>query len=515
MFTVSGYADHASIPELTPYGKDPVNVKKIVVDQTSGKTTVILPIMPIGRVSKSGFGVDDFTNAYRDCSRAVGLADLTLMKTPDGHFAHPSKRENTASQDYQLQQTYSVGKLQYVFPVPDNKNRVIGAFDVTDPVAAEVFQQYQNSYNIGAVPLFTSCMIINSASENQHAIKHFDLMHVTLTDDPSFGKELTQVGAVCAGPVDSCVVNYKLNAASNVGMSVVGKIIDLRYEQCPFCVRSEMVRLMEQNKKINEDSCNVVNLASNLRMPDKPADEAPQGEAQTNIILPDKKDSEAPATSPLDAMMKEVITKVDELSKKTEANTITTPPSGEKPADEEKPKHDDNPEKKESIKWDDIDITKHPKFNDTVKAIVAEAITTSKEKDSEYQQLRSESRFNKIGQILASHQRNFVDPNTGKGDPKKFDAALDFLVASNWKTEDISKVMETLSPFATVETPVPASEGAAPEIKNKASSNRGVPTTDAALKDKEDVKNKASNHDFTPKSNSMRFVDSVIYGNSA
>lgn len=525
MLSVSGYGANAELlgMELAPrgYGGETVHVRKIVVDPSSGQTTVIVPIMPLGKVAKSGFGVaDDEQNAYQHCCRAIGKADLTLMKTLDGHFAHPSKDALSTIENYRYQQTYSVGKLQYVFPKVDSQRRLWGAFNVTDHVAQSVFQKYEDSYNQGIIPLWTSAQIVNSASENQKAIRYFDLMHVTLTDDPAFGKELTQVGAVCQGPVQSCVL--KFNAASNargsVGINLYGDIVDLRYETCPFCVETALTNIMEQNIKVNQDSFNIFNRGSNINMPDDTKTEGTEKKPETEVVQPDAakddKQKDDSSANPLNGMMKEVLSKVDELAKKTEANTIKTDTS--KPEEEKKPetKADEKPDAQKPTPIDWEAVSKDPKFEEIVNKKIEDKIESIKEKDTDYQQMKNEARYNMVGGVLASRHRNFIDPNTGKPDAKKFDAALDFFMKSNYTKPQIEAMLDTISPFATAETS--PTEEQAPVQTHKASNTRGVPTTNAAFEDKDDKKvNKASNSNLSDIHDSIRFVDAIITDNSA
>lgn len=525
MLSVSGYGANAELlgMELTPrgYGGETVNIRKIVVDPSSGKTTVIVPIFPLGKVSNAGFGVaDDERAAYEHCCRAIGKADLTLMKSLDGHFPHPSKDALSVIENYRYQQSYSVGKLGYVFPHADSKRRMWGAFNVTDHTAAEVFKKYEDSYNQGIIPLYTSAQIVNSASENQKSIRYFDLMHVTLTDDPAYGKELTQVGAVCEGPVQSCVL--KFNAASNargsIGINLYGQTVDMRYETCPFCVETALTNIMEQNIKVNQDSFLIFNQASNNKMPDKPDNtESIEKKPETEIVAPDAakgKENENSSNDALKGVMDQVLDKVEELRKNTEANTIKTDTNEEK-KDDKKPETTTPESKPTSIDWEAV--SKDPKFKELVSKEIESAVTSIKEKDSEYQQMKNESRFNMVGGTLASRQRNFIDPNTGKPDAKKFDAALDFFMKSNYSKEQIEALLDTVSPFGTAETQTAPTEGQAPTITQKASNSRGVPKTGAAFDgDEDDEKvNSASNRKLSEVPASLRFVDAIVADNSA
>jgi hypothetical protein len=440
------------------------------------------------------------------------------MKTLDGHFAHPSKDALSTIENYRYQQTYSTGKLEYVFPKVDSKRRIWGAFDITDPVAAKVFQKYEDSYNQGIIPLFTSAQIVNSASENQKAIRYFDLMHVTLTDDPAFGTELTEVGAVCDGPVQSCVL--KFNAASNstseIGINLYGDIVDLRYERCPFCVETALTNIMEKNKRVNQDSFLIFNQASNNNMED---DTKPEGEKkpESEVIMPDaakdNKQNENSSGNPLAGVMQQVLQKVDELAKKTEANTIKTDTNTEGKKDDKKPEVT----AAESLKPEKIDweaVAKDPKFTELVNKQIEDAVTKIKDNDPDYQQMKNESRFNMVGGDLASRHRNFIDPNTGKPDAKKFDAALDFFMKGNYTKPQIEALLDTVSPFAAVDTA--PTEEQAPTITQKASNSRGVPVTGAAFEDGEGKKvNKASNSNLSRVHDSIRFVDAIVADNSA
>ncbi|HTH21695.1 MAG TPA: hypothetical protein VL854_05725, partial [Nitrososphaeraceae archaeon] len=98
------------------------SVKKIVVDPTSGDVTLITPIFPLGKVTNhkeefKKWGVAKVVEkVYGNLKRAVGKADLTLMKTLDNHFAHPTNPDDTPWKNYTYQSQYSLGKLAHVYP---------------------------------------------------------------------------------------------------------------------------------------------------------------------------------------------------------------------------------------------------------------------------------------------------------------------------------------------------------------------------------------------------------------
>jgi dihydroneopterin aldolase len=449
--------------------ENPEDIKKIVVDPVSHEIHLFLPIFPLGKKAKppDDFAIyNDYQNAYKQVQRAIGKADVTLMKTLDNKFAHPRNDALSVIENYKMQSNYSIGKLEYVFPKPDSNNRMWGSYNITDPVAKKVVMKYKDSFEKGIIPLFTSSQIAREPTDNPNAVKNFDLMHTTLTDGPAFGKELSMVGGVCQGDMQSCMLKY--NAASDrvtdVGMTIHGDVIDLKFEECPFCVETELTNIFENNLK-NSDY--ILNSASKASMPNNE-------EQKGGVVKPDE-DQSGTSRAPIDveALSENVAKKVAELTKANEVGSV----------EEAKGKTKDNEvnDKKDVV----VDIENHPKFKameELVKGLVDQVKSvagTIKEKDEKLSVLESKASETEIGDLLAAFEFNFYDPETGKADPARWEAAFKFAKEKKMTPTELRTYLETLSPYGSKPRKMEAL------VTNKASLNRGVPKYNSAFEGKE------------------------------
>ncbi len=460
-------------PARLKFGSDPDNVRSIIVDSTSNDIHLIVPIFPLGKVAKppDDFAIDDdFNNAYNRLQRAIGKADLTLMKTLDNKFAHPRDDKISVKENYVMQSHYSLGKLEYIFPKPDAFNRVCGSYNVTDPTGKKVVMKYREYFDKGAIPFFTSSQIVRNASEPKYKVRTFDLMHTTLTDEPAFGKELSAVSAVCQGDVRSCVMNYAAASGkvSEVGIDINGNIIDIHHtkENCTFCVETELTNIFENNIKNSEY---ILNSAS---IPQMSAQEGKQ-----EVIKPDEDQSTNNASRmPIDVekLSTDVAKKIAELNKQNEISSTAS----EK---EEEKKPEEPPEGKEEGK--NVDIANHPlvkQLLDKVNKLSAAQEDLSKavkEKDATIDTLTAKNNEAEIGDLLAAHEYNFFDPETGKVDPSKWEAAYEYLKSTGWNKKQIETLLSKITPFGTKARKTEAEQ----LITQKASTNRGVPKYNAAF----------------------------------
>jgi hypothetical protein len=483
------------------------NVKKIVADPTSGKVHLITPIFPLGKITNHAelikrWGVSTFVDkVYGHLQRAIGKADLTVMKTLSGHFAHPTNENANQFQNYTYQSQYSIGKLAHVFKNPDSNRVMWGAYEITEPVAKPVVMEFMDSYNKGLVPLFTSSQIVNSASENPLSIENFDLMHTTLTDDPSFGKELTKVGAVCQGDVQQCTMQIRTasNTTEKVNVMIIGKDVEIHHKECPFCVAGELRHLFKQNSSLK------LNKASNLQMSAKTEEIAKTEEKVINPDVDQKKDS-----SVLDpkALADDISSRITETFNKQ----VLVKPDEQKT--EESPKTEEK--KEEHIKVEGIkeyNIEDDPKFKKMQAQMekMSKQLESSKVDSEELKTLRAEQNFNKIGTKLAEFESNFINPETGKADPKAFDKAFEFLQnmskENKWSLDDIGIVLSTLSPYGNMgRTVAPEKEMS---VIQKAANNHGVPQLNAAFQGKEETHSASNN----TKSSGLSLVDSILREN--
>jgi hypothetical protein len=459
---------------------DPDDIKKIIVDPVSQEVHLILPIFPLGKKAKppDDFAItNNFPGVYNELQRAIGKADLTLMKTLDNKFAHPRKdginpltgKQYTVLDNFKMQSHYSLGKLEYVFPKPDSKNRVIGSYNVTDPTGKKVVLKYKDSYLEGVIPLFTSSQIAREATEDPHNVKKFDLMHTTLTDGPAFGEELSRVEGVCQGDIQSCVFQYGAasDKVADIGMNVHGNMVELYHTEgnCPFCVETELTQLFENNLK-NSDY--ILNSASNLRMP-----ETEKGK-ESEVLKPDENqgssnESRAPINT--EALAASVAEKIAKLNKDNEVSNTAT---------DNKP--DAKPEEKAEK---EIDISNHPAYK-KLEALVVDlagkvesVVGTVKEKDEKLTFLEAKTQEAEIGDILAQYEFNFYDPETGKVDPAKWEAAFKFAKENKLTPVKVKAYLETLSPYGSKPRKMEAM------VTNKASTSRGVPKYNSAFEGKE------------------------------
>lgn len=489
------------------------NVKKIVLDP-NGDVHVITPIFPLGKISNHAelfkrWGVTEVAaKAYENLKRAIGKADLTLMKTLDNHFAHPTKEGNDQYENFTYQSHYSLGKLEHVYPNPDSDKVMWGSYKILDPVAKEVAIEYMDSYNKGVVPLYTSSQIVNSASENPYSIEKFDLMHTTLTDEPSFGKELTKVGAVCQGDTQQCVLQIKTasNNTESVGVNIHGKTIDIFHNECPFCVRTELSNLFYQN------SLHKINHASNIKMEKQDAEQKEEG---SKMIMPDKEQEQKTDSSQLDPtkLAQDISSKVIADFKKSEihdeAKNVATAEEKKEAPKEEKKVTETAPEASKTIRFEDTDEYKAMAKKIEKLEKIAEKNATDSE---ELKTLRAEQNYSKIGTLLASYESNFINPENGKADPKSFDKAFDFLRKTGWSVDDIDTVLKIVTPYGSVERSYKAPKQEEQSIIQKASQNRGVPKYDSAFgeeKEEEQV-NKASD---TKSDEGLSLLDSMLKEN--
>lgn len=484
-------------------------VKKIVVDPSNGKVHLITPIFPLGKVTNhkeliKRWGMSTFVDkVYNNLQRAIGKADLTIMKTLDNHFAHPTQEGKSQFENYTYQSHYSIGKLAHVFRNPDSDKVMWGAYDVTDPIGKQVTLEYMDSYNKGLVPLFTSSQIVNSASENPYSIENFDLMHTTLTDDPSFGKELTKVGAVCQGDTQQCVMQIRTASNTNaerVNVVLMGNNVEIHHKQCPFCVESELRDLFKMNSSLK------LNKASNIQMSEKPQEKPAE---EQKIIMPDADQQKSNSSLDPKQLADDITSRITETFNKQEVKKQEE----QKPAETkvETPKEEKKQEyvKVEGIK--EYNIEEDPKFKKMQAQMekMSKIIESNKVDSEELKTLRAEQNFNKIGSTLAKYEGNFIDPTTGKADAKAFDQAFEFLRKTGWNVEDIETTLQILSPFGTkVQTYNKAPEKELSVIQ-KAANNRGVPKLDAAF-DKEET-HQASN---TSIRSGLSLVDCMLRENT-
>lgn len=451
-------------------GSSPDDVKKIIVDPVSHEVHLILPIFPLGKRAKppDDFAItNNFPGVYAELQRAIGKADLTLMKTLDNKFAHPRNDALSVLENYKMQSNYSLGKLEYVFPKPGKNNVVWGSYNVVDPIGKKVVLKYKDSYNKGVIPFFTSSQIARESTEDPHNVKKFDLMHTTLTDGPAFGEELSRVGGVCQGDIQSCVFQYGAanDKVSDIGMNIHGDVIDVFHTEgnCPFCVEKELTNLFEKNSDY------ILNSASKASMPNNE-------EQKSGVIKPDEdQSSNSTSRAPIDveSLSENVAKKIAELTKANEVSSV----------EEAKTKTKDNEvtDKKEVT----VDIENHPVVKEllntvkTLKEQVDSFSGTVKEKDEKLSVLESKAQETEIGDILAAYEYNFYDPETQKVDPAKWEAAFKFAKENKLSPTQVKAYLETLSPFGMKPRKMEAM------ITNKASLNRGVPKFNSAFEGKE------------------------------
>jgi hypothetical protein len=464
---------------------DPDDIKKIIVDPVSQEVHLILPIFPLGKKAKppDDFAItNNFPGVYNELQRAIGKADLTLMKTLDNKFAHPRKdginpltgKQYTVLDNFKMQSHYSLGKLEYVFPKPDSKNRVIGSYNVTDPTGKKVVLKYKDSYLEGVIPLFTSSQIAREATEDPHNVKKFDLMHTTLTDGPAFGEELSRVEGVCQGDIQSCVFQYGAasDKVADIGMNVHDNMVELYHTEgnCPFCVETELTHLFENNLK-NSDY--ILNSASNHRMP-----ETEKGK-ESEVLKPDENqgsNNESRAPINTEALAAQVAEKIAKLNKDNEISNTATDSKNES-------KESEKETGKETSK--DIDISNHPAYK-KLEALVVDlagkvesVVGTVKEKDEKLSFLEAKNQEAEIGDILAQYEFNFYDPETQKVDPAKWESAFKFAKDNKLTPKQVKAYLETLSPYGSKPRKMEAM------ITNKASTNRGVPKYNSAFEGKD------------------------------
>jgi hypothetical protein len=450
-------------------GSDPEDIKKLILDPVSHEVHLILPIFPLGKVAKppDDFAIDnDFENAYNELMRAYGKADLTLMKTLDNKFAHPRNDALSVIENYKMQANYSIGKYEHTFPKPDSNNVVWGSYNVIDPIAKKVVMKYKDSLEKGIVPRFTSSQIAREPNQDKYRIRKFDLMHTTLTDGPAFGEELSKVGAVCQGDIQSCVLKYNAagDVVSDVGMNIHGDVIDLDFKECPFCVETELTNIFENNLK-NSDY--ILSSASKASMPNNE-------ENKGGITKPDE-DQSGTSRAPIDveALSENVAKKVAELTKANEVESV----------EEAKNKTKDNEvtDKKDVV----VDIENHPVVKgllETVKSLTEQVKSfsgTVKEKDEKLSVMEAKANETEIGDLLAAFEYNFYDPDTGKADPARWEAAFKFAKEQKLTPTQLRTYLETLSPYGTKSRKMEAA------ITHKASLNRGVPKYNSAFEGKE------------------------------
>ena len=448
---------------------DPYKVKHITADPNSSEVHIILPVVRLGVVNKEDFAIaDDFERIYRELYRGIGKADLTLMKTLDGiHFAHPRDDRYTVKQNYHMQQNYSIGKLEYIFPKADENKVVWGSYNVTDPTAKQVALKYRDAYNKGVVPLFTSSQFARTPDQDKHNIKEFDIMHTTLTDEPAYGKEFSQVGAVCQGPLHTCVNSYAAagETSSPIGVNIHGDVIDLFFEQCPFCIETEMTNLFENNLKINNDY--ILNSASITQM-------SSEEKKTPQILNPEEDQNKKSEPFNADALATAVIKKLDEQKKSNEVNTV----------EEAKKRTDDHLVKNDAAELKPFDIKSHPDYialEERVKqafAKIDEVTGTIKQKDDTINKLSEKASETEIGDILAEHEYNFYDPETQKVDPAKWEEAFKFALENKLSPTQLRNYLKTFSPYGSKPRKME-------QVIAKASTNRGVPKFESAFDSKE------------------------------
>lgn len=484
------------------------NVRKIVADSTSNKVHLITPIFPLGKVTNhkeliKKWGVSTFVDkVYGHLQRAIGKADLTVMKTLDNHFAHPTKEGADQWQNYTYQSHYSIGKLAHVFRNPDSNQVMWGAYDITDPTGKAVALEYMDSYNKGLVPLYTSSQIVNSASENPLSIENFDLMHTTLTDDPSFGKELTKVGAVCQGDTQQCVLQIRTasNTTENVNVMFIGKEVEIHHKECPFCLGTALRDLFNKNSSLK------LNKASNLQMPDNNEQKQVEGEKKTpDVIAPDADQKKDSSTFDPKAMADEITARVTaEFNKQQVAKAEEQAKADETKKDEAKKNIEATAETLKPFNIEDS-----PQYKAMMKRLEkAEAAVEKNKVDSDkLKSLEAEQNFNKIGYTLAKYEYNFVNPETGKADTKAFDKAFEYLRNTGWSVEDIETHMSILSPFGAVAH----KQQQEMSVIQKAANNYGVPKLDAAFEKGKET-HSASN---VNQPSGLSLVDSILRENEA
>jgi len=459
---------------MQPGYSDPEDIKKIIVDPVSNEVHIFLPIFPLGKQAKppDDFRIhNDFENAYNELQRAIGKADLTLMKTLDNKFAHPRNDALSVLENYKMQSHYSLGKLNFILPKPVKLNgydTVWGSYNVADPIGKKVVLKYKDSYNKGLIPFFTSSQIARAPTEDPHDVKKFDLMHTTLTDGPSFGEEVSRVGAVCQGDIQSCV--FKYGAASgksaDIGMDIRGDIIDVYHTEgnCPFCVETELTNLFENNLK-NSDY--ILNSASKDKMSE-------QGKAAETLKPDEDQSKDNPSRAPIDTekLAADVAEKIAKLNKDHEISNTGTDSK--------------NVEKEKEKESDIVDISNHPAYKKLEATVVDLAgkinqiIGTVKEKDEKLSVHEARDQEIAIGDMLAKYEYNFYDPETGKVDPAKWENAFNFAKEKKMTAEEVQKYLETLSPYGSKPRKTEAMA-----VTHKASTNRGVPRYNSAFEGKE------------------------------
>src|SRR4029079_2935066 len=303
-------------------------------------------------------------------------------------------------------------------------------------------------------------------------------------DLPAFGKELSEVSAVCQGDINSCVMNYAAASGevAEIGMDIRGNVIDLRHPEgnCPFCVETELTNLFENNLKINKDSDYIVSSASTLKMPD--TTETQKGEQK--IIFPDNKDEIEAKNPPRQGAI--TYPTADEIAAKireqTEKNVVSSTEEAKEKAKSDAKDNEVTETKETKVVKETIDIENHPlvkKLMETVTGLSNQVKSLSEDKavkETKLTRLERERMADNIGNVLAKFEYNFHDPDTGKPAPEKFEEAFKFLAATDWTPEQIETIISKLSPFGSKSRKMEAAI-----VTNKASTNRGVPRYNAAF----------------------------------
>jgi hypothetical protein len=128
----------------------------------------------------------------------------------------------------------------------------------------------------------------------------------------------------------------------------------------------------------------------------------------------------------------------------------------------------------------EVDISNHPVVK-KLEALVVDLANkvesmsgTVKEKDEKLSVLEARTQETEIGDLLAKYVNNFVDPETGKTDPAKWEESFKYLKETKWTPKQIEALLDKISPYGTKERKVEV-------VTHKASTNRGVPKYNAAF----------------------------------
>ena len=123
-------------------------------------------------------------------------------------FEHPIIMGASKAVNEVIQEKKAVGEVLYPFPEPDEAGTYRGVGEVIPKVGA-----FLKELNTEEVPVFSSPQVAYAGPD--YDIKDCDPMHVCLTDDPAFPKEISVIKGVCEGDATSCMTQLQNASAHN------------------------------------------------------------------------------------------------------------------------------------------------------------------------------------------------------------------------------------------------------------------------------------------------------------